>query len=109
MSHFDYIYFSSKQKLYKRSGGSKNRFPTTTQSLHEAVHISFGFEWVDVDEHISYYFKVKMKTNKKRGNLLFHHCFFFGRLVVRELQEEDPLHQHLGVAVKVQRALVVDD
>lgn len=43
------------------------------------------------------------------GNLPFHYCFFFGRLVVWKPQLEDPLHQHLGVAVKVQRVLVVDD
>lgn len=53
--------------------------------------------------------KGKWKWTKKGGNLLFHHCFFFGWLVVWEPQVEDPLHQHLGVAVKVQRVLVVDD
>lgn len=43
------------------------------------------------------------------GELPFHYCFFFGWLVVWKLQLEDPLHQHLGVAVEVQRVLVVDD
>lgn len=41
--------------------------------------------------------------------LLFHHFFYFSRLVMRELQVEDPLHENLSVAVKIQRVWVTDD
>lgn len=98
---------SKSQLSYKRSRRSKNRFLTKTQLFQGTAHISFGFEWEDFDEQVSHLSKGKMKI--KRGYLPFHHFFFFGRLVVWEPQVEDPLHQHPGVAVKVQRVLVVDD
>lgn len=41
--------------------------------------------------------------------LLFHHFFYFRRLVLRELQVEDPLHENLSIAVKIQRVWVTDD
>lgn len=44
-----------------------------------------------------------------RGTLLFHHVFYFGGSVMRQPQVEDPLHQHLSVAVKIQRFWVADD
>lgn len=43
------------------------------------------------------------------GTLLFHHVFYFGGSVMRQLQVEDPLHEHLSVAVEVQGVGVADD
>lgn len=43
------------------------------------------------------------------GTLLLHHCFRFSRLVMWELQVEDPLHEHLRIAIKVQGVRVIDD
>lgn len=44
-----------------------------------------------------------------RGTLLFHHVFDFGGSVLRQLQVEDPLHEHLSVAVEIQGVWVADD
>lgn len=49
-------------------------------------------------------------NEKKTGSaLLFHDVFDFGGSVLRQLQVEDPLHEHLSVAVKIQRVCVADD
>lgn len=67
-------------------------------------------------KHISHFFpneNTRQQAPREKyntiGTLLFHHCFLFSRLVMWELQVEDPLHEHLCVAVKIQGVRVIDD
>lgn len=53
--------------------------------------------------------KVLCKSKVARGTLLFHHVFDFSRPVMWKLQVEDPLHEHLSIAVEIQGVWVADD
>lgn len=55
------------------------------------------------------FMETKTRSNITRGILLLHHVFDPGRSVLRQPQVEDPLHEHLSVAVKIQGVWITDD
>lgn len=89
----------------------KTKFHNNNRRLH-----TVRLQWADDGKRVVFFWKWKWRYEKVfcekqiiSRALLFHHFFYFSRLVTRELQAEDPLHENLSVAVKIQRVWVTDD